>query len=257
MRNLKLSIEYDGTDYHGWQTQGRTKTIQETIEKTLRKILQERVRLIASGRTDAGVHALAQVANFKTDKDISLERLLRGLNGLLPNDITINNIEEAEPDFHSRFDVKTKVYRYCILNRKYPSSLLRDKVYFYPYPLKIGLMRRQARCLFGRHDFKSFCAAGSSAKDTVRTIKNLTIKKSPCPLPLVPCPLNEGGLIIIEIEADGFLYNMVRNIVGTLLEIGRGRLLGGSLKSILLARDRRLAGPTVPACGLYLARIKY
>ncbi len=267
MRNLKLTVEYDGTNYYGWQIQNspqsmvsnspRKKTIQEIIEKTLRKILQEKIHLIASGRTDAGVHAQAQVANFKTKSNISLEKLQKALNGLLPSDISISKTDEATPDFHSRFAAKSKVYRYSILNRKFPSALLRNRVYFYPYPLDIKLMRQEARCLLGRHDFKAFCASGSSTKDTMRTIKKITIKQMSYHLSPITYHLKEPHLIVIDIEADGFLYNMARNIVGTLMEIGRGRFPKGSLKEILNSKDRKLAGPTVPACGLCLLKVNY
>ena len=252
-RNLKLEIEYDGTNYCGWQIQGRSKnkpSIQETLEKTLRKILQEKIRLIASGRTDAGVHAEAQVANFKTKANIALDKLQKALNGLLPNDITVSKVGEVKLDFHSRFAAKSKLYRYTILNQPYPSAFLEDKVYFYPYPLDIQLMRQEARCLLGRHNFKSFCASGSSAKDTIRTIKRISIKK-------LTYGFKSAPLIVIDIEADGFLYNMARNIVGTLIEIGRGKFSKGSCKRILLSKDRKLAGPTAPACGLCLLKVKY
>jgi tRNA pseudouridine38-40 synthase len=254
MRNLKLTVEYDGTNYCGWQIQGRcpSKSIQETIERVLRKILQEKIHLIASGRTDAGVHAQAQVANFKTKSNISLEKLQRALNGLLPGGISISKIEEVPFDFHSRFAAKSKVYRYSILNRKFPSALLRNRVYFYPYPLDIKLMHQEARCLLGRHDFKSFCASGSGTKSTIRTIRNISIRIKRYTLYTI-----RHTLIIIDIEADGFLYNMARNIVGTLMEIGRGRFPKGSLKEILNSKDRKLAGPTVPACGLCLLKVNY
>jgi len=253
MRNIKLTIEYDGTNYAGWQVQARVqktehrvqkKTIQETIEKTLRKILQKRIKIIGSGRTDAGVHAQAQVANFKTASKITLEKLKRALNGNLPEDIKIIKIEEVTLDFHSRFYAKSKLYRYTILNRTHPSAFLRNTTYFYPHPLDSKLMQEEARPLLGRHNFSAFQACGSSVKDSVRTIKKVQIKK-------------EGDLIYVDIEADGFLYNMVRNIVGTLIEIGRGKLPEGSAKKILLARNRKFAGPTLPAKGLCLLEVKY
>lgn len=266
-RNIKLEIEYDGTNYCGWQTQKshhvtrspryHSKTIQEAIEKTLRKILQEDIKLIASGRTDAGVHAQAQVANFLTKRNIALEKLQRALNGNLPEDIVIKKVEEVALDFHSRFNARAKVYRYTILNWRYPSALLGKRVYFYPYPLDIDLMRQGSRYLLGRHDFRAFCASGSSVKDTVRTIKHISIKQLPYNLPPITYNLKERPLIIIDIEADGFLYNMVRSIVGTLIELGRGKLPKGRLRKILSSRDRKLAGPTVPACGLCLMRVKY
>ena len=256
MRNLKLTIEYDGTSYCGWQIQNhlrRTKrSIQETIEKTLEKILQEKIRLFASGRTDAGVHALAQAANFKTNSSIATEKLQRGLNGLLPEDIAITNIEEVSQDFHSRFTAKSKLYRYIILNQPYPSALLKDRAYFCPYALNVKLMRQEARCLLGRHDFKSFSASGSSSKTTVRTVKNISIKVKRGSRYAV-----RHTLVMIDIEADGFLYNRVRSIVGTMLEIGRGRFKEGCMKKILRAKDRNLSGPTVPAKGLFLVKVNY
>ncbi len=259
MRNIKLTIEYDGSQYSGWQIQrsqnfpvaGRKKrTIQEVIEKTLQRILQDKIRLIASGRTDAGVHALAQIANFKTKSNISLKNLQYALNGLLPEDITISKTGEKDLGFHSRFAAKSKVYRYLILNQRYPSALLRNRVYFYPYHLDFKLMRQESACLEGRHDFKSFCASGGKPKDTLRSIKRITIAK-------VSYPFKICRLIAIDIEADGFLYNMVRNIVGTLIHIGSGKSKPPALKKILEAKDRRKAGPTAPAKGLYLMEVKY
>jgi len=251
MRNLRLEIEYAGTNYCGWQVQRRQKakgkrqkSIQEIIEKTLHRILQEKVRLIASGRTDSGVHAQGQIANFKTTSGIPLEKLQRALNGLLPQDITIKSIKQVPLDFHSRFAAKSKAYRYSILNRLYPSVFLRNRVYFYPYPLDIKIMQTEAKVLLGRHDFKAFKASGSITERTVRTIKRIKISK-------------EGDLIHVDIEADGFLYNMVRNIVGTLIEIGRARFPKGSLKRILASRNRKLAGPTAPPGGLCLLAVRY
>jgi tRNA pseudouridine38-40 synthase len=273
MRNIKLTLEYDGTNYCGWQMQAQKvilrkrggkarphrqkKSIQETIERLLQRILCEKIRLIVSGRTDAGVHALGQVANFKTNSNIALRKLRWALNGLLPEDIVITRIEEVNPHFHSRFAAKGKVYRYIILNRNYPAALLKNRVYFYPYPLDIRLMRRQACTLLGRHDFAAFCASGSGAKDTTRTIKRISIKRESFGQGPLHYGLNGSPLLVVDIEADGFLYNMVRNIVGTLIEIGRGRFPEGSLKKILLSRNRKLAGPNVPARGLCLLKVKY
>ncbi|MBU3958521.1 MAG: tRNA pseudouridine(38-40) synthase TruA [Candidatus Omnitrophica bacterium] len=253
LRNIKLTIEYDGTDYCGWQIQKShtphasrytSKSIQGTIEKVLSEILQRKIRLIGSGRTDAGVHAQGQVANFKTDSNIPLEKLQKALNALLPGDIVITKTKEVDMDFHSRFYAKSKVYRYTILNRPYPSALLKNRVYFYPYPLDIKLMRDESKVLLGRHDFSAFCASGSAHKNSARAIKKIKIIK-------------ENDLLCIDIEADGFLYNMARNIAGTLIEIGRGRFPKGRLRKILLSRSRRLAGPTLPAQGLCLVKVKY
>jgi len=245
MRNLKLEIEYDGTNYCGWQVQTREKSrpsIQEIIEKTLRKILQEKIKLIGSGRTDAGVHARAQVANFKTRSSIPKEKLQRALNGLLPGDIVITGAEEVPLDFHSRFDVKTKVYRYTILSRSYPSALLRNMAYFYPYSLDLKLMQKAGNLLLGKHNFKSFQASDKKKRLAVRTIKRLKVTK-------------DKDLIYIDIEANGFLYNMVRNISGTLIEIGRGKPL--DIRKLLVAEDRTKAGPTAPAKGLSLLAVRY
>lgn len=247
MRNLSLEIEYDGTNYCGWQIQTRhkrKKSIQEVIEKTLHKILQERVKLIAQGRTDSGVHAKAQIANFKTASGININKLKKSLNQLLPEDIAVNKIKEEASGFHSRFDVKSKVYRYTIFNRRYPSVFLREITYFYPYPLDLEVMRNESRVILGRHNFKSFQASDKKERNPVKIIKRLDIRK-------------KGSLVYIDIEADGFLYNMVRNIVGTLIEIGRGRFSAGSLIRILSSKDRSLAGPTVPAKGLCLLKVNY
>jgi len=246
MRNLKLQIEYDGSNYCGWQAQRNSskKSIQEVIEKTLRKIISEKVKLIASGRTDAGVHALAQIANFHTHSQIPIDKLKLGLNSLLPEDIKISKIEEKGPKFHSRFSSKLKCYRYTILNRQHSSPLIRNKVYFYPHSLDLKLMRKESKALLGRHNFGSFVASPGKEKNPNKTIKKLNIIK-------------DRDFIYIDIEADGFLYNMVRNIVGTLIAVGRGRLAKGRLKEILLARNRTLAGTTAPAKGLCLVKVKY
>jgi len=249
--NLKLQIEYDGTNYCGWQIQkppnSRLSTpdsIQETIEKTLQQILQEKVKLIASGRTDAGVHALAQIANFQTKSAIPLKKLQLALNGLLPEDIVITGITKVNPGFHSRFWAKSKIYRYLILNRPYPSALLRKQVYFYPYPLKAKLMQKEAKALIGKHDFRAFQGADKKERSAVRVIKKIRIAKF-------------KDMIYIDIEANGFLKNMVRAIVGTLIEIGRGRFSAGSTKKILFSKNRRFSGPTAPAKGLTLMKVRY
>lgn len=251
MRNIKLTLEYRGTNFSGWQIQGSAKsqgrrvsppTIQGTIEKVLRKILQEEVRLIASGRTDAGVHAEAQVANFKTKAKINSVRLQLALNGLLRPDIVVKKVQEVPLDFHARYQAKSKLYRYTILNRRYPSAHLRDYVYFYKYPLDIRRMKEGARLLRGKKDFKAFQASDKKSRGSIRTIKKIGVRR-------------KGDLVYIEVEADGFLYNMVRNIAGTLIAMGRGSDF--DLKKLLGSKDRRLTGPTAPACGLCLIKVKY
>lgn len=247
MRVIKLTIEYDGTRYCGWQIQHRHKgspSIQEILQKVLQTILREKVRLVASGRTDAGVHALAQVAHFKTRASFETKKLQYALNGLLPDDIIISNVADVPADFHSRFNASSKTYRYTILNRAYPSALYRQMVCHCAYSLDINRMRATARFLAGTHDFASFRASASKVKDGVRTIKKISVKK-------------EADFIYIDIEADGFLYNMVRSIVGTLIEVGRGRLSPQRVKEIVELKNRRLAGPTAPARGLCLMKVKY
>ena len=248
MRNLKLEIEYDGTRYCGWQIQGRLngkkKSIQAVLEEALRRILNEKIQTIVSGRTDAGVHALAQVANFKTKSGIPLGSLRFALNERLPKDISVSSAKVVPADFHSRFDAKSKIYRYTVLNRKHPSALLSNRVYFCPYPLDMDLMRKEAGVLKGKHNFKSFQARDYRKRCPLKTIKSLKIRKN-------------KDIIHIDIEADGFLYNMVRNIAGTLIAIGRGRFPKGSMKRILEARDRNFAGQTVSPAGLCLIKVRY
>jgi tRNA pseudouridine38-40 synthase len=250
-RNFKLEIEYDGTRYYGWQVQNGKKTnyqssqtIQHILEEVLKKVLQEDIHLIVAGRTDSGVHALAQVANFKSVSRMSLEKLRWALNCLLPEDIKVTRIKYVALDFNSRFSAKSKLYRYTILNRKYSSALLANRVYFFHHHLDVGLMRREARELLGKHNFAAFQAKEIRQRNPVRTIKSIKITK-------------DKALLYIDIQADSFLYNMVRNIAGTLLEIGRGRFAPGSMENILKMRNRKLAGPTLPAKGLCLVKVKY
>ncbi len=251
-KNVFLKIEYVGTRYHGWQTQRKksavkslkTPTIQQAIENVLEQILQQKVNLIASGRTDAGVHAKGQCANFKTVSDIPLKKLKIALNSLLPKDIRVKAIKLVKSDFHCRYDVKSKVYRYVILNNEHGSAFLRETALHIYRSLDVKQMQKQAAVLKGRHDFKSFQAADKKERSSVRTVKNISVKK-------------RGSLIFIDIEADGFVYNMVRNIVGTLIEIGRGKMKRGGMKMILSKKNRKYAGPTAPAKGLCLLRVKY
>lgn len=253
MRNIKLEIEYDGTNYCGWQVQnGRSlsvvsrqkKSIQEVIEKALQQIFQEKIKIIGSSRTDAGVHARCQVANFLTNSAISLTKLHEALNALLPEDITVRKALLARMDFNSRFSAKSKTYRYTILNSKHRSAFMRNHAYFLRYPLDLKLIKKEAHELLGKHNFSAFCASQGKFKNPNKIIKKIKVSR-------------KDNLITLEIEADSFLYNMVRNIVGTLIEIGRGKFKKGSLKRILLSKDRRLAGARAPAKGLCLERVKY
>lgn len=258
MRNIKLIIEYDGTGFCGWQKQRPKRTfpinknykisIQETMETCLKKILKQAVSITASGRTDSGVHAFGQVANFKTASKISPERLRMAFNANLPKEIRVTKAEEASLKFHARYSAKSKTYHYLILNQGNISPFLKDYSFWFKQPLDIRLMRKAAKSLLGKHDFKAFCASGSSINDTKRTVKHLSINK---------LKSFSGNLISIEIEADGFLRNMVRNIIGTLIEIGRKRFSLDCIKKIISGKDRLLAGPCVPAKGLYLIKVNY
>ncbi len=245
-RNILLKIEYDGSDYAGWQTQKNAQAIQPVVEAAIRTATGKKANLISSGRTDAGVHAVCLMANFKTDSDMPLHKLQLALNGILPKDIAVKEAREAPLSFHSRFDAKSKIYTYTILNSPARAAILRGHVYHISHKLNVALMRRESKRLVGRHDFKSFRAAPSENKkgSTVRAIKKLKVVKS-------------GDLIKITVEADGFLYNMVRNIVGTLIAIGKGKLKAGDMEKILRAKDRKFAGPTAPARGLCLMEVKY
>lgn len=244
LRNIKLVIEYDGTNYSGWQRQNNKKTIQKTIEKVLEKVLQEKIKLIGSGRTDSGCHAKAQVANFKTNSRLKVRDIQNALNSLLPKDISIVGIKKVPLDFHSQYNVKFKSYRYTVLNSPYRRPFLERYSYFFPYKLDLKLIKEESRCLIGEYDFKSFQNSDKKEKNSIRKILDLRIRK-------------KGNLLYFDIQANGFLKGMVRNIIGTLLEIGRGRFRRGYLKRILRQKDRRKAGPCVPAKGLCLLKVRY
>ena len=249
MRNIRLTIEYDGTNFLGWQIQTKnSRTVQGEIQKALKKIFKKSIRLIGSGRTDRGAHAIGQVANFKTNTKLKTAVILRALNAHLPPDIVITDAADVPLNFHSRYSAKSKTYRYAILNRNVPDVLTRNFCYFYPRKLNVSLMRREAKHMTGRKDFRSFMAADPSSKDrersTIRTIKRLVIRKN-------------GDVVRIDIEANSFLYKMVRNIVGTLIAIGSGKLPEGSIKNILSKKNRTCAGTTAPAHGLCLVNVTY
>lgn len=248
LRNIKLTIQYDGTNYAGWQFQKNALSIQDVIERRLKTILREKVNLVGSGRTDAGVHAYEQAANFKTHAVLPLKNIQIALNSRLPKDVVVVGIEEKPLRFNSQHDAKSKLYRYTIVNGDFIDPFIRPFAVKCFYKLNIGRMRRAAKFLEGRHDFRAFKAAdksdGGELRDTVRTVKKIGIGK-------------KGNVIYIDIEADGFLYNMARSIVGTLIEIGRGKMDLRRLNEILLAKDRRLSGPTAPARGLCLMKVRY
>ena len=245
MRNLKIIIEYDGTGYHGWQRQRGDITIQETIEEKIGVITQEKIRLIGSGRTDAGVHAIGQVANFKIESKIGERNLLRGINSLLPEDIIIKSLVEVDERFHARYNAKSKIYLYQIFNSPVPSALYRNYSWFVHSLLDMDNMQTAAGQLIGSHDFSSFCAANNDTSDYMRKVINVSINQG------------KDGIIKFLIEADGFLRYMVRNIVGTLVDVGRGKLSPSEFLGIMKAEDRNMAGITAPPQGLFLKEVKY
>lgn len=244
-RNIRLVLAYDGTRYHGWQRQKRDLTIQGVIEEKLRIMVQERVRLIGSGRTDAGVHALNQVCNFFTGSNIPLEGIRRGLNALLPEDIHVKSAGEADPDFHARYGVKHKTYAYWVLNRAEPDIFRRNYTWHVAVPLDRRVMADCLAILRGQNDFSAFRSAGSTAKDPVRTMMQSILDEP------------EEGLIRFTLEADGFLRHMVRNIVGTVVQAGMGKSDPVVFKEIFRSRDRRAAGIKAPPQGLYLTTVSY
>jgi tRNA pseudouridine38-40 synthase len=245
MRNIRLTIEYDGADYCGWQRQINGLSIQQVLEEAIARITGEEVRIIGSGRTDAGVHALGQVAHFKTDSALAERNLLMGINSLLPPDIVVTDLRDAPAPFHARFDVLSKVYCYRICNRPVRSALERRYAWFIWEPLDLEKIRTVIPLFKGKHDFSSFCSTHTDSPDRVRTILDMTVRKDP------------GGVIVISMEADGFLRYMVRTIVGALVEVGRGKCSPEDIERILVSRDRRTAGLTAPPQGLFLKEVKY
>jgi len=248
MANIRLTISYDGTGYSGWQSQPDGNTLQDKLESAIGKISGESLRVTASGRTDAGVHAYGQVVNFHTGKDIPPHEWMGGLNHFLPEGMRVIKADEADDDFSARHSARGKVYRYILLNVSPPSPLMRYRAWQVGYKLEIGAMRDAANSLIGEHDFSSFRAAGCSANHPVRTLRRLDIEDE---------PYERGTRITFTLEADAFLRHMVRNIVGTLVEIGRGRFGAEDAARILEARDRTLSGPTAPPQGLYLVEVYY
>lgn len=244
MPTFKITVEYDGTNYHGWQIQPTLPTIQGTLEATIRTVAQQDVAVTGAGRTDAGVHALGQVAHFSTTARLTAAEWNRALNGLLPPDVAVLAVEEVPETFHARFSAKSKLYRYRLLTRVHRSALSRSKILHYPYPLDLDAMEAAARALIGTHDFSSFQGSPTDTENPVCTITKLTVDRF-------------GDEVIFEVEANRFLKQMVRAIVGTLLEVGRGKLKAGEIAGILAARDRTKAGPTAPAHGLYLVKVDY
>jgi tRNA pseudouridine38-40 synthase len=249
-RNIRLVLSYNGSRYSGWQNQKTGLTIQGTIEKSIKKITGEDVKLIGCGRTDAGVHALSYTANFKTQSTLQPTQIKNALNATLPDDIRIKGAVNARQDFHSRYSAKRKTYRYLIVcGEKNP--FLKELVCYARSSLNTAKIKRAAKYFEGRHDLSAFQAAGSEIKNTVRTIYKITVSSKRFTLdPSVK-------ILSVEITADGFLYKMARNILGTLLYVEKGKIEPEDIPSIIESKDRKKAPPTAPASGLYLKEVKY
>lgn len=244
MRNIKLTIEYEGTNYSGWQRQKNSKTIQQLVEESIQVIAGSPIQVIGCSRTDAGVHAKGFVGNFNTDCSIPEEKFKDAMNSKLPEDIVILNSEEVSEGFHSRYSAIGKVYSYTILNRTVPSAIDRNLVYHYKRPLDYDAMQCACDYYLGEHDFSAFRSTGSSVKTSIRNIKKAYFQRN-------------GERLIFTTEGDGFLYNMVRIMVGTLIEVGIGKLKPEDILDIINSKDRSMAGNTAPASGLCLEAVYY
>ena len=247
MRNIRLTIEYDGKDFNGWQKQPNKLNIQGEIERAIRELTgDEKIDLIASGRTDAGVHALGQVANFKTENmSIPIEKFALAVNTKLKKSIRIIKAEEVDERFHSRYTCKRKTYRFVINNNICESAIYRNLEYHMPVKLDISKMKEAVKYFEGEHDFKAFKASGTSSKSSIRTIYLAEVKEA------------ENGRIHIELTGNGFLYNMVRIIAGTLVDVGMGKIKVQDIPSIIEQGDRAKSGKTLPPSGLFLLKVEY
>ena len=243
-KNVKLLLSYDGTDYHGRQMQENAVTVQECVTKAAEKIFAQKVSVNGCSRTDSGVHANEFCCNFRFEGERDEEKIILGMNSQLPEDIRVLDCEYTDIDFHARFDCKGKEYIYKVWNGKRGNPFMNRYALFYPYELDEGLLDGQAKAFIGTHDFAAFCAAGSIVKDTVRTVKDFSVKR-------------EGNLVTFSVTGDGFLYNMVRIMVGTLLYINNGKIEKDTIPDIILSKDRVRAGITVRPEGLYLNKVFY
>lgn len=246
MKRVMLVVSYEGTEYHGWQVQPNAITIEGVLNRTLSELTGETIQVIGASRTDAGVHALGNVAVFDTDSRIPGEKFSYALNQRLPDDIVIQESREVDAGFHPRHCDCRKTYEYTIVNRRFPLPEYRNTAYFYYGSLDVEKMAEASQAFVGEHDFAGFCSAGAQVQTTVREIYRIQVLRS-----------EDGEKIRIQVEGNGFLYNMVRIIAGTLLEVGKGIIAAESMAERIASCDRKNAGPTAPACGLRLLQIKY
>ena len=244
MKRVKLVVAYDGTNYSGWQLQKNAVTIEQKLNEALYDLLGEKIQVIGASRTDAGVHSLGNVCVFDTETRMPAEKISYALNTRLPEDIVVQSSSEVAPDFHPRAGKSHKTYEYRILNREFRDPTRRLDTYFYHYTMDIDVMKKAASYLVGEHDFKSFCSVHAQVESTVRTIYDCTVEK-------------EDDIIRIRVTGNGFLYNMVRIIAGTLIEVGAGKREPEEILEMLEKTDRAVAGPTAPACGLTMIGIEY
>lgn len=244
MKRVKIVVAYDGTNYCGWQVQPNGITVEEVLNRSLSNLLGEKIEVMGASRTDSGVHSLGNVAVFDTNTRMPADKIVFALNQRLPEDIVVQGSCEVPSDWHPRYQESTKTYEYRILNRTFRMPTRRLDTYFYHYPLDVEQMSEAASYLVGTHDFASFCAANAQVKSTVRTIYSCTAQK-------------ENDIITIRVTGNGFLYNMVRIIAGTLIEVGAGKRRPVEIKDILAAENRDAAGPTAPAQGLTMMGIEY
>ena len=264
MRNIKLVLAYDGTEYFGWERQKEFRSLQQTLEEAIQSLTGETVSAVASGRTDTGVHAIGQVANFHTNSRHDGATIRRALNALLPDDFRVLEVEEADESFHATYAAKGKLYRYAMHDGPVMDPFLRRHVVHCNWPMDNAAMHRAAQCLMGTHDFSSFETAGAPRESSVRTITHIAVFRagperiwSRSAFSDQHSAISNSQFLFLEVAADGFLYNMVRAIAGTLRNVGRGYTTEDSVPQILEAKDRAKAGPTAPPHGLFLVRVDY
>lgn len=243
-RNIALTLMYDGSHFHGWQMQDNADTVQGCLYKALERILGHKATIYGCSRTDCGVHANIFCCNFRTDKDTPCEKIKVGVNALLPASIAVLSAEEKEDQFNARFDCKGKEYIYKVWNSRVRNPFLIDKALHYPIPIDEKLLDKECKAFIGYHDFSAFCSSGTEVQDKRRTVFDFNVKR-------------EGDLVVFSVKGDGFLYNMVRIMVGTLLDINNGKIPADTLKDIIESKDRIRAGITAKPCGLYLNKVFY
>lgn len=244
MRNLLLTISYDGSAYHGWQVQKNAVTVQQVFQRAIEKLLCTKTDIKGCSRTDSGVHANMYCVSFKTNSNIPCKNIISGLNTYLPKDIAVLDCIEAAPDFHARYSVRSKQYVYRVYNEQIRDPFLKDRAFHYRYRINEQLLDTEAQAFVGTHDFAGFCSARSDVEDTVRTVYAFSVER-------------RGSEVLFKVEADGFLYNMVRIMVGTLLFVNEGKIKPGELADVINSKNRTLAGKTAPAHGLYLNKVNY